>query len=52
MLVSFINNIQKQYAKDFEEVKSSLKINNMIIDEWEKIKEKFGDNRRTKIIVK
>lgn len=48
ILSSFISNLQQEYAKHFEG-SSPSEINNMIIEEWEKIKSTFGDQRRTTI---
>ncbi len=50
ILSSFISNLQQEYAKQYEGFTSS-EVNNMIIEEWEKIKSTFGDKRRTTMTI-
>ena len=50
ILLSFINNIQQQYAEQYEE-SSPSEVKKQIIGEWEKIKTQFGDKRRTTITI-
>lgn len=50
ILSSFINNLQQQYAKLYEENTPS-EVKDLIMEEWENIKSKYGDKRRTTISI-
>lgn len=50
ILSSFINNLQQQYAKQYEE-SSPSEVKDLIVKEWKTIKSKFGDKRRTTITI-
>lgn len=49
ILTDFINDLQQGYSRYYDNDFSKEVIKEMIIDEWLKIKAKFGDSRRTRI---
>lgn len=49
ILTDFLNDLLKGYSKYYGTFYSKEEQKDMIIDEWQKIKAKFGDSRRTRI---